>query len=349
MPKKISKTQILKKAEQFVNANTNAKLEALLKLNKSELSLIAFAPQYYFFKMRKTNGGYRDIEAPELNLKIVQRKLNEYLQCVYYTIMPDAAYGFVINPRRQKPKNIVTNAQLHLGCKYLINIDFDDFFHQISNEEVRAIFSKPPFKFQKNTVNTLVKICTHKGRLPMGAPTSPVLSNIACINMDKELKKWADINKIIYTRFVDDLSFSSHFLVEQDKFNEILQITDKYEFKIGPEKTKRFGPQQEKTVTGLVVDKQINIPPDYYDELDKDLLRLQKSAEVHIITGQVYNAGAIKKFKQAVTGKINFIATVLGYDNEKYYQYLEKYETAVNPPQEELSLRWTKFNNYVIL
>jgi len=348
MSRKFTRLEITRKAEQFINCNSNRAIEATLQLPQMQLAATAFSPQYYYFKIPKSKGGFREIEAPELYLKKIQRKINDYLQFVYYTMNVEASHGFVINPKRQKPKNIVSNASKHIGNDYMLNVDFDDFFHQISQQEVYQIFTTGPFDFSKTTANTLAKICTNKGRLPMGAPTSPALSNFACIDLDNDLQKWAEDNAITYTRFVDDLSFSSKKPISRIHLQEIIKITDKYELRLKPTKTKFYGKNQTKSVTGIVVGQNsLSIDEDYYKELNKDLERLQKTVEVHIITGQIYKADALKKFKQEVMGKINFIAIVMGYDSNIYQNYLSAYEDALDPPEKEaLSARWTRFSNY---
>ncbi len=346
MPKKLTRLQITRKAEQLIHCTTTDDLETLLRLSHFTLTRDTLFPEYYSFQIRKSNGGFRAIEAPAPDLKNTQRRLNEYLQCIYYDILTEAAYGFIINPRKREPRNIVTNASKHLGCNYLLNIDFDDFFHQISQQRIFKIFQGTPFQFQKNTAHLLAKLCTYNGRLPMGAPTSPVLSNFACVPLDHELKLWADKHSIIYTRFVDDLSFSSIKAITQKHFSELLSIVEGQRLKIEPTKTKWFGNKQTKIITGLVLGEKVKIQKEYYEELERDLDRLQKAIEVQIITGLLYKAEAIVKFKQEVMGKINFIAVVMGYDNNIYQTYLEKYENVTNPPEEELSVRWLKFANY---
>ena len=147
----------------------------------------------------------------------------------------------------------------------------------------------------------------------LNSPSSPN-KNIdfilrACIALDIDLQNWATKNDITYTRFVDDLSFSAKTPIITKHINEIKEITDKHNLKIEHTKTKLFGKEQIKTVTGIVVgETNISIAKDYYKELNKDIDRLQKTVEVHIITGQVYKADAIKNFKKVIMGKINFIA-----------------------------------------
>jgi len=348
MSAKLSLRQINAKATEFLMCHKTSQIESLLHLKRMQLTATAFDPQYYYFKIRKPKGGYREIEAPETELKKVQRKINEYLQYVYYELKTDAAYGFIINPKRKQARNIVTNARQHLGNNYMLNLDFDDFFHQISKQDIIHIFSRKPFDFEKNTIRTLAKICTNNERLPMGAPTSPVLSNFHCIDLDNALLQWSRQNHIIYTRFVDDLTFSSKKEITTEQVEQIENIIQKHQLKIERAKTKIYNKNDIKTVTGIIVGKEkLTIDRDYYTELDKDLERLQKSIELNIITGHLNDTYAIKKFKQELMGKINFIAIVLGYENQIYNNYLNKFETASNPPDKDiLSMRWTKFSNY---
>ncbi len=351
MPRKPTLTQIKTKANQLIDCSTVEQVEQLLKINRFAIAQNILFPQYFYFTIPKPKGGVRQIEAPASPLKNIQRKLNERLQCVYFNIQSPAAYGFIINTTKQhrnnQTKNIITNAQKHLGNSYLLNIDLDNFFHQISQKTVISIYTGHPFYFPKKLASTLAKLCTNKQRLPMGAPTSPVLSNFACLNLDKELIKWAKAQHITYTRFVDDLSFSSQKPITQHHISDIKQILANHNFKIDPAKTKLYKPHQDKIVTGLVLKDQIELPEQYLIELNKDIDRLQKVTEVQIITGNIDKPLASKKFKQQIMGKINFIATVKGYDSPVYNTYLQQFETALNPPDKELlSQRWIHFNNY---
>ena len=98
-----------------------------------------------------------------------------YLQCVYYTIQSKAAYGYIIRTKDSKTyKNILTNAQQHIDAVFMLNVDFEDFFHQITIAKVFNLLQTEPFQFEKKTAHILARLFTKDGRLPMGTPTSPV-------------------------------------------------------------------------------------------------------------------------------------------------------------------------------
>ncbi len=229
----------------------------------------------------------------------------------------------------------------------MLNVDFDDFFHQITREDVFQILRKSPFTLNKDTANILSKVCTYQGRLPMGAPTSPVLSNLFCIDLDIDLESWSIDRDIIYTRFVDDLSFSSkQASLSTLHYEEISNIAKRYDLFFDPDKTKYYSSDDIKIVTGLIVDDKLGIPKDYYYETDQDIERLSRLMEVHYITGKIYPTPVLNLFKKEVMGKINFIGQILGREHSVYNHYLEKYEEAINP-DETLSARWLRFSNYV--
>ena len=78
MPRKLTQNQINYRANQFIYCKDNNQLAILLKLNQFELAKQILVPEYYYFQIPKTKGGYREIEAPAPELKKIQRKLNEY-------------------------------------------------------------------------------------------------------------------------------------------------------------------------------------------------------------------------------------------------------------------------------
>jgi len=84
-----------KAADTFCNLHTLDDMAVLLKVDKKELILKSFEPLYYHFTVPKADGSGRHVEAPEASLKAIQRRLNEYLQKVYYLHQSEAAYGYI--------------------------------------------------------------------------------------------------------------------------------------------------------------------------------------------------------------------------------------------------------------
>ena len=292
--------------------------------------------------MRKKSGRFREIEAPEDDLKLLQRQFNAYLQCIYYTLQSQAAYGYIIRIRDSKTyKNILENARQHMGCQYMLNADFKDFFHQITVSRISDILQHPPFQLDTEAANILARLFTKNGRLPMGAPTSPVLSNLATIALDKALTHWAANLQIIFTRFVDDLTFSSKTnSLDITHFEAIDKICTEHGFQFNTTKTKFYDEHNTKKVTGLLLNTTIDIDPGFYKALDKNLKRLKNLAEVNLMMNNHHQADLLQGFKQDIDGQVNFIGMIEGYDSPEFRKYRNRIKAALQADEKIFSTRW---------
>lgn len=241
----------------------------LLKVNSKKLKLAQQTPVYDVFTIRKKNGKDRLIENPNDHLKAIQRSINQYLQAVYYFVKHPASYGFCMAVKKdQYPHNLYTHAKQHIGCQYLLNADLKDFFHFISWQRVYDVFENSPFIHNNECKKWLCDITTHRERLPMGAPTSPVISNIAATGLDKALELFAKRHRFTYTRFADDLSFSSIDTDPAMLKNEILQTITEHGFVPNLEKVTSFGKKDIKIVTGLQVGDVVSLGTAYWQKVD---------------------------------------------------------------------------------
>lgn len=112
-------------SRNFQTGTDASDLARLLYTDKKTLSLAVFDPLYFHFKVPKKKGGFRQIEAPNLTLKTLQRKLVKYLNAQYFLLQSPASFGYICKVRGQKnTKNIYTNALQHLGNVHLLNMDF---------------------------------------------------------------------------------------------------------------------------------------------------------------------------------------------------------------------------------
>jgi retron-type reverse transcriptase len=157
-------------------------LSSLLGIDKAELSGIIYSNEmgmYNNIKIPKKSKGYRMISIPTINIKYIQKWL---LKKVLNNIkVSKYAYGFEEN------KSIVSNATVHLKQECIINMYLKDFFPSIDIERIFMIFYY--YGYTKEISYILSKICTYGGTLPQGASTSPKLSNICCIKLDKRLSQ----------------------------------------------------------------------------------------------------------------------------------------------------------------
>lgn len=342
---KRTKERFLHFKRVFCSLNSERELAHLLKTDQRHLHILAASPRYRTFEVPKKNGGKRTIEDPYTELKTIMSRLNMYLQSVYYFERSRAAYGFILGVRNDDDRrNVLTNARKHIGRDYLMNIDLKNFFHTVTKEQVIAIFESKPFNFKRNLPVLLAELCTYNGRLPMGAPTSPTLSNLACRKLDEVLVQFAENMLWVYTRYADDMSFSSKQAFDSQKINSVRKIIQDQGFQVNEQKLKLYGVNDEKMVTGLVLtDKKVQLAKDYLPVLYAEIGRLKEIYAAQNEQGRL-NTKWVEELKQQVRGRLNFAGFVMGKQQQIYIELKDAYYEAINPPEEEFGvISWRSF------
>lgn len=314
-------------------------------LGTREKYLASLKPEEMYFTFQILKPGKtekRTIETPNVRLKSLLGSLADNFQQVYSQNKTMAAYGFVRSHQNDPDRrNIYTNAKKHLGCKYLVNMDFDDFFYQVDMKKLNTLFSDfSLFDFRPETEEFITRMVTYRGRLPMGSPTSPPLSNFATILLDNELLLWCKYNGIIYTRYVDDMSFSSNNPITSRHIEKMKEIMWSHRFVVDENKTKIYGKQDVKIITGLIVNKKILIPDDFINDFEACLHKL---ADMHAFAAQYPESSVFEwlgKMQQNMQGRLAFIGFVHGKKSPLYIK-LKKQLATVNMASEiEASISW---------
>ena len=218
--------------------------------------------KYVTFEIKKKGKGVRKIIAPDSGIKHIQSLLLKVLM-EYYPVK-SCVHGYVEN------KSIKTNAQLHIKKKIIVNLDLKNFFPSINFGRVKGIFKSYPFNFNDEVSTTIAQICCYKGILPQGAPTSPIVSNFICRKLDNELITLSKKGRFHYTRYADDLTFSTNILPLPDVIGsildnkliiskELLEIIKTNGFTVNKKKIRYSKRENRQEVTGLIVNEFINV------------------------------------------------------------------------------------------
>ncbi|MDX1910377.1 MAG: reverse transcriptase family protein, partial [Saprospiraceae bacterium] len=240
-------------ARRFESIATVPALAQLLGVTEQALLAAAARQEYLGFYIPKPGGAKRFIEHPASKLKAIQHSLNRYLQAVYYGIKPDCSYGFILRPTDDfQPRNIYFNAMRHHKSEWFWQIDLKDFFHTITKTHLKNLFQYL-FFFPPELTAVLTALCTSQGRLPMGAPTSPVLSNLVCLYLDKELQQIADDHAAIYTRYADDLTFSFSAPPPDDFLEPVKIALLRHQLVINENKVGLRARAEQPEITGLTL------------------------------------------------------------------------------------------------
>jgi RNA-directed DNA polymerase len=316
---------------QLLSVVKVADLKVLLKTKFCRFAPIINAPIYYKFSIPKRNGKKRDIQAPEMYLKITQARLNFYLQNYYQLIRPKGVFGFVINPNKKEIFcNIVENAKLHVNKKYVLNLDLEDFFSSIKAYQVKELFLSDYFRYDNTVATIFALLTTYEGKLPTGAPTSPAISNFICLKLDQNLLEYCENNNLQYSRYADDLTFSSNKIITKLHIENLVTIITNHHFKVNNNKTRLKLNCRKQSVTGIVVNEKVNV--------DRKVIKLVRAMLYDTLQNGIYKA-ALKHFKSKkqpdkmiesyflnrLDGYINFIAQVRGKEDPLVVKFRESY------------------------
>ena len=296
--------------------------------------------RYQTFTIKKKSGANRTINAPVKGLKSILRSLNFVLQCMYEP--HEVATGFVMN------KSIVDNAKKHVGHHYVLNLDLKDFFHSFDRNRLKMSFIYEPFNLsgdREPLAFLLASLCTHpfeidgevKTVLPQGSPTSPTLTNILCKKLDRRLNGLANRFGATFTRYADDITFSSpHNIYNDETFNKELKriIEEDQELAINPKKTRlqKSGYRQE--ATGLIINDKVNVRRRYVKQIRMWLYCWEKygyvKAEQIFKRDYIADKGHVKNMNahliNVLDGKLEFLKMVKGEEDGTYRRLKERFD-----------------------
>lgn len=203
---------------------------------------------YVTYKLKKQRGGFRTIDAPSKKIKEIQHWI---LQEILYNLkVSKYAHGFI--PKR----SIATNAKIHVGQELVMGIDLKDFFPSIHFNRIEGLFKN--VGYNDNVSTTLAELCTFKWKLPQGAPTSPMLSNLIASGLDRRLAGFCKKKNLKYSRYADDIIISGGKILPRYK-TLIFRIITEEGFVINYEKVRIQGRGSCQLVTGLVVNDKVSI------------------------------------------------------------------------------------------
>lgn len=330
--------------ELLSKAKTRKDISDLLEIEEKSLRYFLFVKRpenmYSSFSIQKKNGGTRQINAPCKIWRNIQRKLAYILSLIYTPKI--CAYGFI------KQKSILENALQHTKKAEILNIDLKDFFTQFHFGRVVGLLKAKPYSLGEEAAITIAQIACLNGVLPQGAPTSPILTNMLCAPLDNQLMHFAKKQGIIYTRYADDITFSSYghniigniVLYNENKLilsDPLKNILKKNSLVENENKIKIRTKFERQEVTGVIVNKFPNIKREYLKNI-RALLHnckrngLYKEALKYIEKGYCKNQKIINikddpKMKQLVEewyksvliGKVRFVMQIKGEQSFTFY------------------------------
>lgn len=315
--------------------------------------------KYLSFEMLKKGGGVRKISAPATHLKSIQAALAQKLEEIYTPQNP--AHGFI------KTKSIITNADQHIARRYVLNVDLKNFFGTINFGRVRGMFMAHPYNIPGKVATVLAQICCHDNELPQGAPTSPIISNMICSRLDSDLRRLAQKHGCRYTRYADDITFSTNKRefppdiaateIQDDKVRETVigheleKVIKSNGFELNKSKCRLQSRRDRQEVTGLVTNKKRNVNRRFI-RTTRAMLHSWITEGGAAATGKHYKKNPshyVADFKDPPTidkiirGRLEFIRSVRGMGFSAYISMATKYNAYIGTADKKLAVPSDEF------
>ena len=314
--------------------------------------------RYKDFTIPKKSGGVRVISAPVRGLKSILTSLNTILQALYEP--SKHAMGFV--PGR----SVVDNAKIHIGQHYVYNLDLQDFFPSIDKSRIWKRLTIKPFNFPSKLADVIAGLCTMRLEveggepryvLPQGAPTSPTLTNIICEKLDRQLGGLAKKYGLRYSRYADDITFSSmHYIYSEDGdfIRDLKEIIAANHFTINEKKTRLQKKGERQEVTGLVLSDKVNVVRTYTREIrtllhiwekfgslavNESFMRYRKCNPVH------RHKGGMPNLETVLMGKLLYLKMVKGDNDPTYLALMDRFVKLSGKGKKSISYSYDGSNN----
>lgn len=317
---KITSWELREKGKLFIASNELQNLAGLLGMKLESLKAILKNGHYIQYYVPKGGGKKRLIETPSKDLLKVQKKLAFYLYAAYHPVKPECVYGCIMSTEDESAsKTIYTNALQHVNNKWLLHLDIKDFFHSIPTWKISALLKRPPFKFSKNAATFLSRLLTNQDHLPMGAPASPTLSNIVCLNLDNELLELAHQYNWTYTRYLDDFCFSSPNKFTKEQIDQLKEALYKQRFEINEDKMQLVKIKDKPIVTGLVLQpNKPDVSKKFIKALKKDIKIYHELSTERVQVRGIFHTATLKRFRASIQGRLSFLKYIRGEGDKTY-------------------------------
>ncbi|UFS69474.1 retron Ec67 family RNA-directed DNA polymerase/endonuclease [Geomonas sp. RF6] len=328
--------------EKLKKAVTLSDLAVLLGYKPKAVSYILYKlsleEKYTVFTIPKKGGGERTIKAPTEQLKRLQKRLADHLGKCYEEIYTKGPHKNPLCHAFRKKFSIVTNAENHVNRRHVFNADIKDFFPTIHFGRVRGFFIKNVhFTLEPKVATVIAQIACCGDELPQGSPCSPVISNLVAGHLDIRMATLAKKAKCTYSRYADDLTFSTNRKEFPDLIAVLKEGSDKEwtagpgllkelkraDFTINERKTSLQNSTGRQIATGLVVNDKVNVRREYYKQarsmcyslfLNGDFYRGShhvSTIEQPVASSDVQAEASAEK--HAKSGTLNYLEGVLSY------------------------------------
>lgn len=270
-------------------------LAVLFGYSSSMLYAVTKRPSRYYRRfVIECRGKKRTICAPRVVLKCIQSWIGHHLSRAVE--LNPSVHGFVPG------KSTISAAASHIGSTWLTSVDIEDFFPSIGGMRVRAALET--IGFDADSAKLICRLCTLEDSLPQGSPASPVLANLAFAKIDESIADYCRNASVKYSRYADDLLFSSNSGRPADLVQNIAAILRQQGFNLSKKKTHHSDAPNPLRALGLsIIGEKIQLSRSYRKVIKTYRFIIQKRAseipdhDRHVLLGHIAYAEAVERFQ----------------------------------------------------
>lgn len=178
-------------------------------------SLVDRAEKYYRVFYIPKGVQRRQIEAPKVALKLIQKWFSVHFERMWQP--HDAVHGFV------RGRSHISAALKHVTAEWVVSVDIENFFPSTLKLDVRAALIRLGYQ-SEGALSIIESLCCRYAKLAQGAPSSPILSNIALHPVDQRVSAIADLHGANFTRYADDIVLSGTGKVPENIMGELAAV-----------------------------------------------------------------------------------------------------------------------------
>ncbi|WP_096187066.1 reverse transcriptase family protein [Evansella halocellulosilytica] len=315
----------------------------ILSTSKTQVEEILNDKNRYYTKRKiPKKNGFRTINCLEKNSALSKIQQSIRLNFLNKVSIPNYVYGFVSG------QSYSDYLKPHVRQKYFLRLDIKNFFENITSQTIESVFSYY-FRLNTNTNNDeelqfFIDLVTLNGKLPQGAITSPTISNIVFRQLDIRINKYCKKFNINYSRYADDLLFSSDndFLHKEFFIKKIKYILSSRGFEINKHKIRYE--QDSISLNGFVIEENIRLSRSKLKGLSKVLFIIDKhknNLDTTKVISEINDGGFNKEIKNKYS-LLNYLAgyrafllqfldreNLEDYNNKKINRYVIRIQNAI--------------------
>lgn len=251
---------------------------------------------YTEFSIPKKGGGERTIRPPLRVLRALQRTLLERI-CDRVRLR-SCLHGSI------RGRSIITHASAHVGREMVATLDIRKFFPSTTEAHVAPVLMAVGFR--GNALEDALQLVLLDGRLPEGAPTSPLLANLAFSGGDNRFIRICRRLHLEYSRYVDDIAVSGDYDFH-DLRGPFVDAIVASGYTVAEEKI-RFAPgSRRQVITGLTVNQQLRPTKAFVASLKEDI---RLCLDMGAATVADIHGLAVPKLKAQLSGRVAHVRHV---------------------------------------